>query len=242
VWAEQAVFTSLARRGREGYRLVSQSRGVGAADAQSLAQWAPSHGALYVDLSNRTSVNFHRVPSGRFAISRTCAGPPEYSGRGGRQLYTHILIVDHAVMNSAGFQPIAVFRAASALGYLVYQPDPEEVIEPVALSELHAVRDAAGWAHRAAELALPPLETLLRQLHSGERLRFAFSGNRIDLAECLIGLLPVEVAINTSFSTSLVPSTDRPFVLTLVEEISKNRQQQRDEIPAAFSSAGSLWK
>jgi hypothetical protein len=152
VWAEQAIFTSLARRGREGYHLVSQSRGVGAPDSQCLAQWAPSHSALFVDGSNRTSVNFHPVPSGRFAISRTCAGPPEYSGRGGPQLYTHVLIVDHDVMKSAGFNPIAVFRAASALGYLVYQPDPEEVIERVALSRLYPVRDAAGWAQRAAEI------------------------------------------------------------------------------------------
>jgi hypothetical protein len=46
VWAEQAVFTSLLRRGRGGYHLVSRSKGVHAADAQSLARWAPSHGAL----------------------------------------------------------------------------------------------------------------------------------------------------------------------------------------------------
>jgi hypothetical protein len=64
---------------------------------------------------------------------------------------------------------------------------------------------------------------LQRQLRSGEPLQFGYSGNRIDLAECLIGLLPGELAINTSFSTSLVPSSDRPFVLTLVKEISKQR-------------------
>jgi GTPase-associated protein 1, N-terminal domain type 2 len=222
VWAEQAVFTSVARRGREGYHLVSKSRGVGAADAQSLAQWAPSHGALIVDERNRTSANFHPLPSGRFALSRTCAGPPEYSGRGGPQLYTHILVVDHAVLESAGFHPIAVYRAASALGHFVYRPDPEEVIEPVELSELHPVRDAAGWAQRAAELDLPHLEPLVRQLDSGQPLRFAYSGNRIDLAECLIGLLSAEVALNTSFSTSLVPSSDRRFVLALVKEISRS--------------------
>jgi hypothetical protein len=141
VWAEQAVFTSLPRRGLEGYHLVSRSRGVGEPDGQDLTRWAPSHGALMVDGSNRISVNFHPLPSGRFALSRTCAGPPEYSGRGGQQLYTHFLIVDDAVLQAAGFQPFFLYRDAMALGYLLYQPDPSELLEPVPLSKLHRRRD-----------------------------------------------------------------------------------------------------
>jgi hypothetical protein len=218
VWAEQAVFTSLPRRGRGGYHLVSRSRGVGSADGQALARWAPSHGALIVDGSNRTSVNFHPLPSGRFALSRTCAGPPEYSGRGGNQLYTHFLIVDAAAMQAVGFQPISIYRDAIALGYLLYQPDPGDVLEPVMLSRLHPARDAAAWSDRAVELGLPPLGPLERQLQQGHPLRFAYSGDRIELAECLVGLLSPELVTGISFSTSLVPSSDRPFVLILVEE------------------------
>jgi GTPase-associated protein 1, N-terminal domain type 2 len=214
--AEQAIFTSLPRRGRAGYHLVSQSRGLGAADAQALARWAPSHGALMEDSRNQTSVNFHPLPSGRFALSRTSAGPPEYSGRGGPQLYTHFLIVDEAVMQSAGFHPISIYLDAIARGYLLYQPDPGKVLEPVMLSRLHSARDAAGWASQAVERGLPPLGHLQRQLQFGHPVRFAYSGDRIDLAECLIGLLSPEIATRTSFSTSLVPSSDRPFVLTLV--------------------------
>jgi GTPase-associated protein 1, N-terminal domain type 2 len=221
VWAEQAVFTSLPRRGRGGYHLVSRSQGVRAADAQSLARWAPSHGALIADGSNGTSVNFHPLPSGRFALSRTCAGPPEYSGRGGHQLYTHFLIVDDAAMQAVGFQPFSIYRDAVAMGYLMYQPDPSEVLEPVRLSQLHPSGNAAFWADKAFELGLPPLEPLRKQLQSGHRLRFAYSGDRIALAECLIGLLSPEVVTGTSFATSLVPSSDRPFALTLVKDTSK---------------------
>ena len=221
MWAEQAVFTSLPRRGRGGYHLVSRSRGVGAADAQALERWAPSHGALIVDGTNRTSVNFHPLPSGRFALSRTCTGPPEYSGRGGHQLYTHFLIVDDAVMQAVGFQPFSLYRDAIALGYLLYQPDPSKVLEPVTLSQLHPTRDTAFWADRTVELGFPPLGPMEKQLQSGHPVRFAYSGDRIALAECLIGLLPPEVVASTSFSTSLVPSSDRPFVLTLVKEFSR---------------------
>jgi hypothetical protein len=216
LWAEQAVFTSLVRRGRAGYHLVSRSRGIAAADAQALARWAPSHGSLIVDGCNQTSVNFHALPSGRFALSRTCAGPPEYSGRGGQQLYTHFLILEEAAPQAFGFNPVSIYRDAIALGHFLFQPDPSEILETVTLSRLHLARDAVAWSARATELGLPSLDRLQWQLQAGHPLRFAYSGDRIELAECLTGLLAPEVVAATSFSTSLVPSSDRPFVLSLV--------------------------
>jgi hypothetical protein len=216
VWAEQAVFTSLVRRGRTGYHLVSRSRGVDASDAQALSRWAPSHGALIVDGNNRTSVNFHPMPGGRFALSRTCAGPPEYSGRGGHQLYTHSLIVDDAALESVGFHPFSLYRDAMALGCLLYQLEPEEVLEPVRLSQLHPRRDAGSWADRAGELGLKKPRLVVDRLLSGQPTRVTYTGDRAALAECLIGMLPSQAVRCASFATSLAPSALRPFALSLV--------------------------
>ncbi len=216
MWAEQAIFTSLVRRGRGGYHLVSRSRGVDETDAQTLARWAPSHGALIVDGNNRTSVNFHAMPRGRFALSRTCAGPPEYSGRGGHQLYTHFLIVEHKALESVGFQPFAIYRDAMALGSFLYQLNPKEVLEPVRLSQLHIRRDAGSWADRACDLGLPKPTPVLDRLLSGQPVQLAFSGDRARLAECLMGMLPDQAVPRASFATSLVPSSVRPFALSLV--------------------------
>jgi GTPase-associated protein 1, N-terminal domain type 2 len=221
VWAEQAIFTSLPRRGRGGYHLVSRSRGVGETEAQALARWAPSHGGLIVDGRNRISVSFHPLPGGRFAVSRTCAGPPEYSGRGGLQLYTHSLIVDEPVLQAVGSQPFALYRDAMAMGYLVYQPEPSELLEPVPLAQLHPPRDAAFWSDRAVELDLPPLGPLRHRLESGDPFRFAYAGDRTALAECLIGILSPDSVRHLSFSTSLVPSSTRPFLLTFVDDAPK---------------------
>jgi hypothetical protein len=218
MWAEQAVFTSLPRRARGGYHLVAQSRGIGENDAQALARWAPSHGALIVDARNRSSVNFHRLPSSRFALSRTTAGPPEYSGRGGRQLYTHFLIFADSVLQAVRFQPFAIYRQVMALGYFLYQADPGETLEPVALPRLHPGWDAGCWADRAASLGLPPLEPLRDRLQDGQPLRFVYSGDRTVLAECLVGMLSPEKVRRMSFSTSLVPSSVRPFLLALVDD------------------------
>jgi hypothetical protein len=190
---------------------------VGDAEARALASWGPSHGALILDRDNRISVNFHPLPGGRFALSRTCAGRAEYSGRGGPQLYTHSLIVDEPTLEAVGSQPFALYRDAIAMGYLLYQPDPVEALVPVSLSRLHPRRDTGYWSDVAAALELPALSPLGEQLLSGHPLRFAYAGDRTALAECLIGILPPESVRRTSFSTSLVPSVARPFVLSLVD-------------------------
>jgi hypothetical protein len=216
VWAEQAIFTSLVRRGRGGYQLVSRSKGIDESDTPALARWAPSHGALLMDANNRTSVNFHSLPSGRFALSRTCAGPMEYSGRGGRQLYTHFLIVDAAALECSDFQPFSIYRDAMALGYFLYQINPKEVLHAVRLSELHPRRDSSVWQDRAADLGLSQPRAVLDRLLSGQSVRFGYAGDRTALAECLIGMLPSDAVSRTSFATNLVPSSVRPFALSLV--------------------------
>jgi hypothetical protein len=216
VWVEQAIFTSMPRHGREGYHVVSRSPGVPEADASALATWSPSHGALIVDASNQTSVNFHPLPSGRLALSRTCEGPAEYSGRGERQLYTHALILERSALRAAGSQPIALYRDALAQGHLRFRPEPDEVLKPIELGTLFIHHDAETWSTRARSLNLPNLNPLEGQWTAGQPIRYRFAGDRIALVECLLGILPIDLIPTASFSTSLQPSAVRPFQLSLV--------------------------
>ena len=222
MWVEQAIFTSLPRHGRGGYHLVSRSKGVSGQEAQAISRWSPSHGSLLQDQSNRVSVNFFSLPGGRFALSRSCEGPPEYSGRGGRQLYTHILIIDSKNLEAVGGQPFVIYHNALALGHLFYQINPAELLEPIELPGFHAALDPAAWLDRARKLGLPPLEPLRDRLLAGRPVRFSFAGDRAVLAECLIGSLGSGAVHKISFATSLQPSSDRPFVLSLVD----NRKQR----------------
>jgi hypothetical protein len=206
------------RQGRGGYHLVCRSRGIDDQDAQAISRWAPSHGALMLDPHNRLSVNFHPLPSGRYALSRSCEGPPEYSGRGGRQVYTHALVIEDRHLQSVAGQPFVIYRNALAVGCMYYQVVPPRVLEPVQLPDFHIHRDHTAWLLRAAELELPRLDTPRDRLLAGRAVRFGYSGDRVLLAECLMGTLPVDVVRRTSFATSLQPSSVRPFVLSLVSE------------------------
>lgn len=216
MWAEQAIFTSLPRREKSGYHLVSRSPGVSDAEAAALSTWSPSHGALIVDASNGTSVNYHPLPGGRLALSRTCQGAAEYSGRGGRQLYTHALIVDEGVLGRAGNHPLTVYRDALALGYLHYRPDPDAMLRPVPLSSTYPERGPAFWDERAVALGIASPGASVQRLISGQHLELAYAGDRMLLAECLVGLVPPEARPRISFATSLRPSLVRPYQMVLI--------------------------
>jgi hypothetical protein len=217
VWAEQAIFTSLPRRGKAGYHLVAQSPGVSVAEANALTTWSPSHGGLIVDAANRTSVNFHPLPSGRYALSRTCEGLAEYSGRGGRQLYTHAVIVDEKQLRKSNNHPFDIYYDALALGHFRYRPDPESSLRPVPLSSLYVPRDDDYWTGRAESLGLGSLRELRERLTSHQTVVLEYTGDRMALAASLIGLVPPELRLHVSFATSLRPSMVRPFQLVLVD-------------------------
>lgn len=214
--AEQAVFTSLSRRGKAGYHLVARSPGLTEPEAATLAAWSPSHGALIVDAANRVSVNFHPLPGGRFAVSRTCEGRSEYSGRGGRQLYTHALVIDPSHLRRAGYQPFAIYRDALAQGHFVYRADPEPVLAAAPLSTLHPSFDHGRFAALVRELGPSTIESVVSRLDAGQAVEFPYAGDRTALAEFLTGRLSHDSLTRTSFTTSLLPSAVRPYRLNLI--------------------------
>jgi hypothetical protein len=156
--------------------MVARSPGVSESDASALVTWSPSHGELIVDAANRTSVNFHLMPGGRFALSRTCERPAESSGRGGRQLYTHALIFDSKALRPVADHPLALFRATLPLGYFHYRTDLEPRLDPVKLPSTFARLDDSAWTDRARVLGLPDLDNLRVRLASGQPVQLAHPG------------------------------------------------------------------
>ncbi len=216
MFAEQAIFTSLARRGKSGYHVVARSPGLTESEANTVATWSPSHGGLIADPANPVSLNFFPLPSGRYALARTREGRAEYSGRGGRQLYTHALILDAAFLGRAGYQPVALYRDALALGHFHYRADPDPVLHPVELSSLYPRRKADGAAGFTRDLGLSGIDTLVAQLDAGRPVVLPYPGDRLALAEFLLGRLPADAVMRTSFATNLHPSSVRPYRLNLV--------------------------
>lgn len=213
---DQAIFTSLPRRGKSGYHLVSRSAGITASEASAIASWSPSHGGLIVDEANQESVNYFPLPSGRYGLARTREGRPEYSGRGGRQLYTHIILFDVGRLQHSRFRPFEIYRDALALGHFHYQPNPKPVLDQIELSTLYADRnDSLGLAK---ELNAHALASIVAQLDAGQPVTVPYHGDRTAMAEALIRLLSPESIMRLSFATNLTPSAVRPFHLSMVSD------------------------
>jgi len=172
-----------------------------------------------VDANNTVSVNFQFLASQRYALSRTCQGHPEYSGRGGRQLYTHFLIFSPDVLRYVHFQPFHLYRDALTRGLLHYRPHPSQQLPRIQFSSLYPLPTATFWEERARALGLGDLHRLAREIRAVRRpLVVPFGGNRSDLVECLLGMLDGPLVGALSFSTSLKPSNVRPYRLCVVGE------------------------
>ena len=115
---DQAVFTSAITRRARGYQLVSRSRGIEEDVARELWRWSPSHDSLIGGDPETASLNWFRLTGGQLALSRTFYGGPEYSGRGGLQVITHVLLMRREQLFGYDDDPLAVARAAFALGHL----------------------------------------------------------------------------------------------------------------------------
>jgi hypothetical protein len=214
--ADQAIFTSLERRGKAGYHVVARSPGVTDGEAAAVARWCPSHGGLTVDEANRAGLSFHRLAAGRFALARTVLGRPEFSGRGGRQVYSHVLLFELDTLKRVGFRPFLLYRDALALGHFVYRPEPPASLPRVRLCSYHPKRTTEAWSATARALGVPVFDSILTQLNAGQPVVLPFAGDRVALAESLVGELDPETLLATSFATSLQPSSVRPFTLHLV--------------------------
>lgn len=215
IHAEQAIFTSLERREHTGYHLVSRSRGIHDDAAAAIARWSAAHGALEADEQNQASLQFFPVSPERYALARTCAGPPEYSGRGGEQLYTHLLVFDPRAFGPGEDQIVALYRIALAIGLWCYRQDPPRNLEAVKLPRPRAPLSPHDVRARASELGLAHPEPLLEDLARGEAVQIVSPADRIELLECVLRMRSREDSDILSCATSLKPSACRPYRLLI---------------------------
>jgi hypothetical protein len=227
---EQAVFTSARTSRLEGYQLVSTSAGITAEDARQLTIWGPAHDSLLRDDLSASSVNFHPISADKYCISRTIAGQSEYSARGGRQIYTHCLVIDRENFAKFANNPFRVLSAATASGELriktVYPPRMQTLkLFPVGKPVDFKLFEKSGTNGQPYRLT-SWFEAALREP------RIALTGYSSDeglLAE-FFNLLPVEVRPDFSFSKGLKYSQRRPFrILGLQDNVEERKRAVRQE-------------
>jgi hypothetical protein len=218
VLIEQAIFTSAESDHAVGYHLVVRSPGVEECDARELTVWGPSHDSLESSsVATAASVNFFRLPSGAYCISKTQLAGEEYSGRGLRT-YTHCLIVTSQVLVRFANNPFSVLRAAWAKGLLrVCDAVPNQLVpfqlpgrsRPVDEGLIGQLIEECGaqTIGRLIDAVLRPQPVVLVGVRKPEA---TVAG--------ILNLLPLSSRRELSFATGLKYSPRRPFHLLIASE------------------------
>lgn len=216
---QQAIFTSAQTVRGDGYQLVAASPGLSEADAQVLTLWCPSHGGLLSESPRAQSINFHRLPSGAYCLSRTRALGQEYSGRRGQRLHTHCLIVPAEGLARFNNNPFALLQAVIAGGVL----ERCETVQESSLPPLPLVGRASAFNGPLVQRVLAGLgierfcgliETILHQRPIGLVCQYSLE----ELLAAVVNCLPVECRTEFSFTTGLKYSAQRPFRLAAVAD------------------------
>ena len=215
---ERAIFTS-SRSGRiEGYQLTAVSDGVSSADRQELSRWSPAHDALADEGMGAESVNFHRLASGTFCISRTVHAGAEYSGRGGLRVYTDLLLPPPELLARFANNPFRLLEAATAAGHVGGGLEPTgDRLEPIQLAAGASNVDCILLARLAR---YPGPEVTARFVDAVLKHESLAVSGRVSLRKMIAGLfslLPVELRSAFSFSSGLKPSKQRVFRIQLLE-------------------------
>ncbi len=203
---EQAVFTSVRTKRSQGYHLVAMSPGIDEQLARSLSIWGPSHASLMSDDPTAHSFNFHPVVDSWYAVSRTVHGGPEYSRRGGLQVFTHFLLVQKRQFESYDYNPLCLARTAQSLGCLRLISLRFDQLPAVDLPE-RTLLPPPRLKHEASV----PLGDILRILRLKQRIAILGPENPLPVMGRILQDIPRDERLAISFSTGLRPSVDRSF-------------------------------
>ncbi len=211
---QQAIFTSLRSRKSQGYHLVAQSSGLEDQLARRLCTWGPSHASLLSDHPDAESLNFHPLTDDWFVVSRTVYGGPEYSGRGGLQVFTQFLLLKREQMALYENHPLLVVQTAQLLGNLRLVTHISHHLDPIELPE----RPLKGCAAQSADRVFLR-EEVLRSLRYPNRVAVLGLTNPLPVLTQIVRDVPREQRLKLSFTTGLKPSIHRDFRLHFVKAV-----------------------
>ena len=210
---EQAIFTSLRSQLLDGYQLAAVSPGLSTDEAQELSVWGPAHDSLVCHARRPLSINYHRLASGRFAVSRTHLAGNEYSGRGGGQVYSHILVLQEEVFAKFGYHPFRVLEAAEVAGRLGTWEGGEAALAsfpmPGACSPSLGMEVARAKHNLSSWLLARLVHITMLQRDVGV---ITDHNPHLQVA-AMFDLLPLHRRQEMTFSTGLKPSSQRHFHL-----------------------------
>jgi hypothetical protein len=204
----QLIYGSTGQGNLRGYQLLGRSPGVSDSIAREFCRWAPSHDSLQRQATTAWSLNFFPLAANTWVIARSTYGGPEYSGRGGMQIVTVALLLDHEQFAAYENHPVDVARTAMALGHLILPKASRGALPVVSLPSIPFFANALN-----RESAASSISDLVRSVADGQRAYLLCNRDPIDVLDEVFQRLDPITRRNTSFVTGLKPSVHRDVQL-----------------------------
>lgn len=227
---EQALFTSTQSQRFDDYRLTAVSPGVTARDQEELCGWSPRYNSLIEQGDDAVSINFHRLGSGAYCISKTSPTEGEYGGL--RQVVTQCLLVPREILQRFANNPLAVLAAAFAQGSLRLSEKASDVLDPFRLSGRASAVDQAVIARVLAGPGVLWLQAVVQAAIRWRRIAIA-GPDRLRMIAGLINCLPVSHRPDFSFSTGLKFCEQQSFRVQSAAGSALPRDDAQSEVPGA---------
>ena len=199
VTCDQAIFTSVRTPMGEGYRIIAASRGVTAAEKQAITKTSPSHDSLIGTGPDATGLASYLLPTGRLCIAKFWCAGAEQSGRGGKRVYTHNIVMTSEDLSRFAFSVFAVIRSAEDSGVFTGALEPEKVLPQLSLPSDPVVAATFADSAELSRCASHVVEKLL----DNRKIVLQVSGDPLAAARCLLAALPGPMRCEISFAAGL---------------------------------------
>ncbi len=134
IQADYAIFTSVRTPMGNGYQLAAASKGVSHDEKAELKRRSPSHNALCSSELDTKGISAYPLSSGRYVVALSRYGNVEYSGRGGRCIDTHIVLLTPDDYAAFDCNPLRVQEALVAVIGNAPVTKPPRQLDPLKLS------------------------------------------------------------------------------------------------------------
>lgn len=226
---EQAFFTSATGNAKEGYQLVSASKGLSSPLRDRLTGWGPTHDAMAFADRDSPAISWFTLPGEKNVSWRVLAitrcESAEYSGRGGGCTTTRFVLSPEATWSAFHWDPFRVVDALAVRPEKSSAPNggnSDEATIVLLCTRSHWCRgDIAAESSRLLGAGL--VASIAGAIVGGEHISMTTKSHSESIVRSLVNLLPVAARMKLSFTTGLRPTQQRPLQLHVLPEETANK-------------------
>ncbi len=169
----------------------------------------------------RRAVMSFQLPSGKRCVGLTRPAAGDYSGRGGVQAITHVLVVPTEDVNRFAGNPFRLLMAAEANGSFDITPPWPRSLPPLLLAGRERLVDRTSLARVHERIGRQPLQYVVSMCVSETPLVLYFSDRADELLSALVSCMPLKNRLGINLASGLQWRSAWPYDWIMVADVDR---------------------